>query len=259
MSPLNQGFLSSTDGEVRREVLERYATWHTLLLRVNAQSVEAQHAADVNRDDSRSLLAAAHFARLLASVQGAVILLEHGLISQAKTLLRMALESLFALEALRVKPEIATDLARTHEVDKRVVADRVLQWEAPELRAAAAAQMSEDELRGYLSSKARELKTYELARAANMLDWYLSLYAVLSFPAHGAVSDLTAHLVTNEAGEVVALKNEPEVSGQDSAWAYAIEIEINAIEAFSGIFALAGISMEEPRRELKELATRAEA
>ena len=258
MHEFSHGFLSDAMTAVRAEVLCNHATWHELLLRVNAQCVEAQHAAQVDPTDSRALLAAAHFARSLASVQGAVLLLEHGLVSQAKTVLRMALESLFALEALRVKPEIAADLARTHEVDKRVVADRMLQWEAPELKAAVAAQVSDDELKGYLSSKAREVKTYELARTADMLDWYLSLYAILSFPTHGAVSDLTAHLVTDQAGNVVALKNEPEVEGQEPAWAYAIEIELKAAEAFAGIFNVAGLSLEAPRNELRALVAKTE-
>ena len=258
MHEFSQGFLSDAMINVRVEVLRAYAPWHELLLSVNAQCVEAQHAAQVDSTDSRALLAAAHFARLLASVQSAVLLLERGLVSQAKAILRMALESLFALEALRVKPAIATELARTHEVDKRLVADRMLRWEAPELKAAVAAQVSDDELKGYLSTKAREMKTYELARTADMVDWYLSLYAILSFPTHGAVSDLTAHLVTDQAGNVVALKNEPEVEGQESAWAYAIEIELKAAEAFAGVFDFPSLSLEAARNALQALAAKTE-
>lgn len=256
MHEFSHGFLSAAMTVVRVEVLRKHATWHELLLRVNEQCVEAQHAAQIDPTDSRALLAAAHFARLLASVQGAVLLLEHGLVSQAKTVLRMALESLFALEALRVQPEIATDMTQTHEVDKRVVADRMLQWEAHELKTAAAAHISDDELKGYLSSKARELKTYELANAAGMLDWYRSWYAILSFPAHGTVSDLAAHLIADQPGKVVALKNEPEVEGQGPAWACAIEIELKAAESFAGIFVVACLSLDSARAELKALVSK---
>lgn len=259
MYPFSQGFLSDAVEDVRTEVLARYAPWRQLLLRANAHAVDLQHLADINSMQPRDLLAAAHFARLLASVQASVIVLERGMISQSKALLRMALESLFALEALHLKPEIAADLARTHEVDKRVVADRMLRWKSPELRAAVSASISDDELKSLSSSKAREVKTFELARDADMTDWYLSLYAVLSFPVHGAVSDLTAHLETDSDGNIVALKNEPEVDGQEPPWAYASEIIIKATESFASVFSLAAVSTGELRRELQSLTAAAEA
>jgi Family of unknown function (DUF5677) len=256
MHEFSHGFLSAAMTAVRAEVLRRHGTWHKLLLRVNEQCVEAQYAAQIDPTNSRALLAAAHFARLLASVQGAVLLLEHGLVSQAKTVLRMALESLFALEALRVQPEIATDMTQTHEVDKRVVADRMLQWEAHELKTAAAAHISDDELKGYLSSKARELKTYELANAAGMLRIAYQLRYQSSMPAHGTVSDIAKHLVVDQSRKVVALKNEPEVEGQGSAWACAIEIELKAAESFAGIFVVACLSLDSARAELKALVSK---
>ena len=118
--------------------------------------------------DSRLLLAAAHFARILASVQSAVILLERGLLSQAKAVLRMALESLFALAAIHMKPELAVPMAMTQLADKRTIADRMLQWSAPELKAEVAAHADEAELKILIGSRARELKTFELAQAAGM-------------------------------------------------------------------------------------------
>ena len=257
--PFHQGFLSEAIDSVKIEVRERYHDWYSLLLRVNEYCVDAQHSAEVDPSDSRSLLAAAHFARLLASVQSAVILLEPGLLSQAKSVLRMALESLFALAAIHIKPELAVTLAMSQQADKRTIADRILRWSDPELRAAVAARIDEAELRTQLESKARELKTFELAKAAEMQDWYLSLYSILSFPTHGAVSDLIAHLVINESGQVIALKNEAEVDKQMAAWAYAVEIEIRAAESFSAIFGLNSESVATYRTELRVLSSIPEA
>lgn len=252
--PYEQGFLSDAIAEVRPVVRERYAAWRALLLIVNARCISAQHAAEVDTNDPRALLAAAHFARLLASVQAAAILLEHGLLAQARSLLRVALESLFALAAVHAKPEIATVLAKSQEAATRVVADRMLQWQAPELKASVESQITEDELKTYLAIKTPEVKTFELAQAANMVDWYLTLYSLLSFPAHATVSDVMAHLVTGAAGDIVGLKNEPELDGQHSAWAYALEIEMRAADAFAGVFGLTGFSMDGERARLRALA-----
>ena len=208
--------------------------------------------------DSRSLLAAAHFARILASVQSAVILLERGLLSQAKAVLRMALESLFALAAIHMKRELAVPMAMTQLADKRTIADRMLQWSDPELKAEVAAHADEAELKILIGSRARELKTFELAQAAGMTDWYLSLYAILSFPTHGAISDLVAHLVIDDSGQIVAMKNEAEIEKQTAAWAYSIEIEIKAAESFAEVFQLDSQSFPTYKKELHALSSGAE-
>lgn len=250
----DQGFLNAEIAGVRPAVREKYAVWRELLLDVNSRCVSLQHEAGVDPCDPRALLAAAHFARLLASVQGSVILLEHGLVAQAKALLRVALESLFALAAVQAKPEVALSLARSHEADKRTLADRMLRWQGAELKASAASLITEDELKSYLAVKTPDVKTFELAKAADMVDWYLTLYSLLSFPAHATVSDVSAHLIANAAGEVVGLKNEPEIDGQVAAWAWAVEIEIRAADAFAGVFGPLGFSMENARDRLRVLA-----
>lgn len=257
--PRDQGFLNAAIADVRPVIREKYAVWRALLLDVNARCVSLQHAAEVNASDPRDLLAAAHFARLLASVQAAVILLEHGLLAQAKALLRVALESLFALAAVQAKPEMAMSLALSHEADKRSVADKMIRWQGAELKASAASRITEEELKAYLAIKTPEVKTFELAKAADMVDWYLTLYSLLSFPAHAAVSDVTAHLITDAHGAVVGLKNEPEIDGQIAGWAWALEIELRAADAFTGVFGPPGFSTEDARDRLRVLAADAEA
>ncbi|MFG6486426.1 DUF5677 domain-containing protein [Roseateles sp. BYS78W] len=255
----DQGFLNSWTADVRPFVREKYATWRTLLLDVNARCVSLHYEAKVNADEPRALLAAAHFARLLASVQAAVILLEHGLLAQAKALLRVALESLFALAAVEAKPEVAMALALSQEADKRTIADRILRWQQPNLKAAVATVVTEAELNNYLTIKTPEIKTFELAKAADMVDWYLSLYSLLSFPTHGSVSDISSHLITDAAGQVVGLKNEPEIDGQTAAWAWALEIEIRAADAFAAVFGPIDFSMDDARTRLQTLSDKAES
>jgi hypothetical protein len=216
-------------------------------------TVFAQHELLINVDLSRDLLGAALFARTLASCQAAVILLECGLLSQAKSVLRSALEALFALAAIEVKPELAVPLARSQEANKRSLADKVLQWKSPELKASLSAQLDDATLQAMVASKARSFNTADLARDAGMMDWYFSMYTLLSFPAHAMVSDLVSHLVTNEHGVVVAFKSEPEVEGQESVWAFAIEIQIRAARAVQGIFSVSAVRVEEHAAALRTL------
>ena len=191
---------------------------------------------------------------MLTSTQAAVILLEHGLLSQSKAVLRMALESLFALAAIEAKPEIALPLAQSQEANKRSLADKILQWQSPELKASLTGRIDNTKLQEFVSNPARDFNTAQLAEAAGMMDWYRSMYALLSFPAHSTVSDLVSHVVTDNEGNVTALKNEPEVEGQEAAWAFAIEIQVRAARAVREIFDLKNLDMDTYAKALRDLS-----
>lgn len=253
MHKFEQGFLSEPFDDFRSAVRQQYADLRSLLLRVNAQCVSAQHAVNIDPNDSRAMLAAVLFARTLASTQAAVLLLEHGLLAQARTILRASLETLFALGAIYRKPALVPELVQSHEADKRTVADRMLRWKSPELRSVVEQQITEAELKTLLASKARSTNQFELACAAEMEDWYLSLYSLLSFPAHGAVSDLVNHIVTGDDGLIESFKSEPELQGQAASWGYAIEIQLKAAQALAGIFGTVTIDIEVHSNELRTL------
>ena len=258
MTYFAQGFLSEPFGEVRDAVRNQYATYRNAFMRLNEQCMAAQYELAINADVPRELLGGALFLRTLASLQGAVILLEHGLPSQAKAVLRAALESLFALSAIEAKPELALPLANSQEANKRSLADKMLQWQGAELRASLSECVDEAKLREVASNRTRDFNTAQLADAAGMMDWYRSIYALLSFPAHATVSDLVSHLATDDHGNVTHLKNEPEVEGQESVWAFAIEIELQAARAVCGIFAINTIDIEASANALRSLVARAE-
>jgi Family of unknown function (DUF5677) len=251
-----QGFLSEPFDDVRMAVREQYASWRSLLMQLNAQCVASQHEFAINPDAPRDLLGGTLFARTLTSTQASIILLEHGLLAQAKTVLRSALESLFALAAIEAKPELALPLAQSQEANKRSLADKVLQWKSVELKASRSAQIDEAQLREMASSRTRVFNTAQLADAAGMMDWYHSIYALLSFPVHASVSDLVSHLVTDGHGNVTELKNEPDVEGQEFTWALAIEIQIRAAIAVSGIFGNNTVDVQTHKDSLRALVSK---
>ncbi|MGZ8163566.1 MAG: DUF5677 domain-containing protein [Halobacteriota archaeon] len=258
MHNFEQGFLSEPFDDVRDTVRQTYAPWRALLLRVNGACVAAQHRIDIDRNDSRQMLGAAYFVRTLASSQAAILLLEHGLLAQARTMLRASLESLLPLGAIYRNPSVVPKLLQSHEADKRTIADRMMRWKSPELRGAIAGKISDDELKTLAASKAPSVNLFDLASAAEMEDWYLALYSLLSFSAHATITDLSNHLVTAADGDVEALKSEPEVDDQASSWGYAIQIQIKALQALAGIFPNVCAGVEAFRTELGALVEQTE-
>jgi Family of unknown function (DUF5677) len=236
--PFARGFLSDAVREVRADVRQRYASLAALLDEVNRRAVEAQHTIKIDRNCAAELYGAVLFGRTITSTQAAVLLLEHGLPSQSRAVLRAALETLFCLGAVANQPHRAEEFLASHQADRRKVAKRVGEWKNPALRAAVESQLTEEKLSEVLSTSGKELNLRDLAKLAEIEDWYLSMYLLLSFSAHGSVADLAKHLVRDNLGEVVGLRNEPEVEAQSASWCYAIEIQLHAIRALSKLFSL---------------------
>ncbi len=254
MHNFEQGFLSEPFEDVRTAVRTKYAPWHALLQQVNGLSVDTQHSLEIDRHALSHVLGAVLYGRTLASTQAAVLLLEHGLVSQARCLLRSSLETLFTLGAIAKKAALASEVLESHEADRRTIADRMKRWKDPELRKRVDANISEEKLDELLASKAKPLNNFFMAQEAGMEDWYLGLYSILSFPAHNAISDLVRHIVRNSDGEIEALKNEPELDEQESTWAYAIEIQIKAASMLSDIFGSIPFDVQQQENTLRALS-----
>lgn len=249
------GFLSEAAEDVRIEVLARYADWRAVLLRATELAVSVQHELIVHVDDEREVFAAALFARLLASCQAAVVLLERGLVAQARCVLRQALEALFALAAIAEKPELVRRLIESHEAEQRRAAKNIGLWKHPDLKAIASSELASGRLDEALASKATAIATAELAAAGGFEDWYRSIYMTLSWSVHGAAIDLERHFVKDSSGVVVEMSNEPDLEDQKVPWLLATNIQLNGVLMLRKIYpAITGHQAEALGAELMRLA-----
>lgn len=247
------GFLAEAARSFRQVVHRELTGSVSLFYRTNAVAVELQHSVQVGRTSLPQALASILFARTIASVQASALLLEHGMPTQARMTLRAALETLFQLAAIATNPEVAQDLLASHEADRRTIADRIRQWQDPALRAAISGAITESELDAMLESKAKGVNIFALAKSAGLEDWYHSIYTLLSFAAHGKVSDLHVHVVADADGEPAEFKSEPTLDDQDSTWGWAVEAELCAMHHLATFFGLDTHDVEALRAELQAL------
>ena len=255
MQPITgSGFLSESPRAFREHVHAAYRAWVEVLYAINDHANALQHAIEIHRTELAEACAAVLYARTIASAQASVILLEHGLPSQARTVLRSALDTLFPLCALVKSPDLAAQLVSSHDADRRTIADRIRRWSDPSLRSSISGRVSDAELDAMLASKAKSLNKYDLAKQAGMEDWYLTLYTLLSFAAHGAMSDLESHAVVDADGDVAEFKNEPELADQQAVWAWAAEVELAAMRSLASLFSLASTDIEALTGWLKRVA-----
>lgn len=253
------GFLSPQVKNFRANVHEAHAPFVTLLYEASALATKLQHDIEIHRNSVAEACAAVLFARTIASLQATALLLEHGLPSQARTILRSSLETTFALCAIGNDSTVATEIVASHEADRRTVADRVLRWKHQALREAVAKEVNEQELQALLATKPKSVNHYDLAKRAGLEDWYLSIYTLLSFAAHGAISDLEHHAVVDDDGNVLEFKSEPELQGQSTVWSWATEVTIVAMKGLCSVFGIAEPGIDNLYLRLQAVLARDEA
>jgi hypothetical protein len=236
MSVAVDGFLSESLDHVRSHVREKYAAWCGLLMRVNQLALANQHAIVIHTDSNVERYSAVLFARTLATTQASTLLLEAGLVSQARVLLRSALETLFALAAIAKDANIVEKLIEGHFAEQKRFAKNAQLWQDDELKKIAEAETVSGQLQSVLNSSATALSTFDLAQKAGLEDWYRTVYMVFSWPVHGAAVDLNRHVVISGDGNVEAFRNEPEVDDQESLWLCGIEVLLKAIAALATTF-----------------------
>lgn len=246
MPPFEDGFLTEPFDDVRAAIRWRYSEQRTLLLQINRLSVKNQHSLEIHREDKREVYAAVLFARTLSTTQGAVHMLERGLVPQARTLLRAALETLFALTAIANDPPVVDKLIETYNVERARAARNVGLWKDPGLREIAAAEKASGRLRQFLDSSAATISTLTLAQKGGLEDWYRTVYMILSWSVHGTAIDLERHIVLGGDGDIAEFRNEPEVDNQRSSWECAIEVQLKALRALRKIFPSVDESAIEP-------------
>ena len=254
-----RGFLSEPFDHVRREVRRNHIGWHELLHKVNVAALAAQEQVSVHDGEVREKFGASLFARTIASSQAAVLLLEHGLVSQARCVLRSGLESLFALSAISRRPALVERLVETHKAEQQRVAKSVSLWKHLDLKEIAKAQFPQELLDEHLDVEANAISAFDLAQAGGLEDWYRTIYMTLSWSAHSAAIDLERHFVHDANGDLSEMRNEPETERQEVSWLMAIELLIKAVLALAGIFdSVNVVPINEYKTQLHALVAEAE-
>lgn len=153
---------------------------------VNEYGMQLMLSSGVNKRSPLELLAAAFLARVLSHFQGAVLLAERGMITEAKVLARVQMEAMFSLAALAKDGDYWEALVRnsihTQRTGANVCADRL---NLPDEEKARAKRRAEE-----LADLAQKLSTEQIAKKAGMEESYNTAYRMLSATVHSHVMDL---------------------------------------------------------------------
>jgi len=162
------------------------------------------------KDDSQKVIVTILFIRILSHFQGINILTERGMLAEARSLLRGMLDATFAAVALAKHQELVTEFVNDDhwqrlkclnsfgnlpkKIKKR---HRVGQNKLKELKESIQKEIDDKEI--------KPLTSEYLARKADLLFYYNTLYVILSSSIHSRIRDMDQYFDEGDINEQEAL------------------------------------------------------
>jgi hypothetical protein len=241
MPPLHErGFLSK---DVESWIKKHRAInheWFELAEDINFFSNKNLYGLSMPKRSAKHLLVITAYLRCLSQYQGAILLVERGMIYEAATLARGLVESIFVLCAAANSSEFAIQYIDSYKFRNYDLVRKML-FASEEIRKTIEATKTKEELDRKLQKlKAKGIKNFtiaEIAEKANLVELYRTSYSFLSLmAAHPSPNSLDKYFEVDSDGETVSLLYGPDVKGIDKILSVVIESTIIAIERVAELF-----------------------
>lgn len=252
MSFATDGFLSPTM-ERYRASLKNVAThkaWFDFAEELNRLGLDMLRDRDVPRHDNQRLTMAILFVRAHKSFQSSILLAERGLVSDARAVLRSAVEGAIALNALANDATFLDSLIEAHYYNQRKTANVILN--DPIYRVDhSCQQIAEMEMtvrdvdvreRAVAPRKFRDPNWADVA-LKHCKDLYQLLYRLLSADGtHTTMNAIHRHVAYDANQQITELKNGPDTSDLVETLKAACLMFIWAADPFARAFDLTAIA-----------------
>jgi len=221
----NNIFLDPSHREVVQRIRDAHGAVFALADKISDLLHRMLFAAKTLKHDEQQLLLSCLLPRALTAFQGAAILAENGLPSEARVVLRTLMEVTFRTVAI-AKDE---SVARTYRLQDEVQRGKCLrkfQSLGEAIRGSVGptyAQLREEIEADISARKIENPTTLWYADRAGMTDYYNSVYAVLSATVHVNVRELESSLVLDSEGNLSGLQYGPSDTELDHTLLTAFE------------------------------------
>jgi len=222
MSFAQDGFLSPTMERYRVSLKDvaAYKAWFSFAEELNRLGLDMLRDRDVRRHDNQRLTVAILFVRAHKSFQASLLLAERGLISDARVVLRSAVEGVIAINALANDATFLDKLIEAHYYNQRKMARGVLN--DPIYRAYYSPQQIAE-----MEATVQDVDTREKAIAPRIFcdpnwadvavkhckDLYQTLYRLFSSDGtHTTINAIHRHVGYDANQQITELKIGPDLS-----------------------------------------------
>ena len=258
------GYLSSEIDEWVRKHKSENSESFGLAEDVNSFAQEQMFLLDVDNRDYQAILAATAFVRSHSLFQGAIIMLQRGMVYEAATLVRSQVEAMFVLTAAVKERKFAKAYILSGETEKLRLMKKVLR-SSSELQETIAGDATWDkvnQLKERIKADGiKDIHVNDIASISDHYDWYTVVYTVLSqLAAHPSPRSLDQHLHVDDRGDIQSLLWGPDTYGIPCLLSTAVECFIIILNSVSIIFKMDwNDSLDGYHDRLKDIAKASES
>jgi Family of unknown function (DUF5677) len=182
--------------------------------KINRLAQTHLHKLNIHSEDVQELLVSLLFIRALATYQTSILLIERGLVFEAKIILRCLIEILFKLRAVSNDRDVAVTYVYEDEVFRKKFINKFKLLSSDVKEAQGNPQL--DDLLATIkeniqNKNIQEQKTQWYAHKAGLDDYYNTVYALFSGSVHANVRELQELLKTDETGRVTEILYGPDI------------------------------------------------
>jgi hypothetical protein len=194
----SDGFLSEETEKGHTQIIEAYKDAFALARQLNQEAMKVLQAMHVDWNDKSRVIVAALSIRIVEIYQAILLLLQMGMVAQARMLVRAGLDALFSMVAIVKDPELAQSYVAQHYVSTVQALKAAKRWKQETLRGRLSTEKIDDLIsqnEGELgATKAKKLKVWQWAEKAGLGDFYNVFYVENSSAVHSDMWALNDHL-----------------------------------------------------------------
>lgn len=212
MSIDESGFLSPEIEVYRQRIRQRYVEYFNLIEAVDRCCHSAKTRFEAHNRDGQEMFAVGLFLKLLADAEAATLLLERGMASQARSLLRVGIECSIILAKICQEYKFAQIYAIVAEQERL----RLIKGIKDDKRAGYENLRAEftDALVTEIEATVKGVPTknlWEWAADVNMAPVYAGPYRLFCADVHSGAASLSNFFISNSEGEIEGINWGPEV------------------------------------------------
>jgi hypothetical protein len=199
-----EGFLSTEIGGLTKRCHTHYKEWFNLYESINRYCWGLTSRLKFHSDNRQEYFTLALFLRMLSVFEGSYVLIERGMVSETKILLRTLMETLFSLCAVAKDKDAAERFYQGHNYLKYKALKKMLESHSPAIipneidhskRLAELKNLAQ-------TKKSKPLSVEDWATKAGLHDFYASAYIYFSWTAHSNVMEI-GQLLQGESDDSV--------------------------------------------------------
>ena len=246
MSIDEQGFLSDDIVQCRDQIRQQYARYFDFIQRVNTYCQQVKFRIDGTNANDQNLMASRLMIKLLADTQAAVLLVERGLASQARTLLRSACETCIILRRVCQDQEFHRLFSASEKLTQIRWLKNILNDTSPSLNEIRKGfrhrGITLDAIRrreqGLKDSGVKKVEISSSAKKAGLSGLYYSAYTLYCQDTHASPYVLDSYSSPDQTGDFEDIAWGPVMDNLEDALLLIPRLMIFGLSAINEIVAL---------------------